>query len=137
MSDPHNRQRYDDIAKSQWFAKAYNGRSLGETLTVVPENEVTMGPFDGPPRGKTCQRCNLGDILSRFAWQTDHEIELDQSPAGLIDRRRSGEQISLGDALVYNPPHPIAASLGGQRKSGLTHFFYLVDQFIRQAPYPQ
>ena len=58
MSDPHNRQRYDDIAKSQWFAKAYNGRSLGETLTVVPENEVTMGPFDGPPRGKTCQRCN-------------------------------------------------------------------------------
>ena len=85
----------------------------------------------------TRQRRDLGNIVPSFTRKPDHEVELDQAPAGLVDCGSSGNQVSLGNPLVDDPPHPVAPRLRRQGKTGLANFFYFIDQLVRQAPDPK
>ena len=59
------------------------------------------------------------DVIIRLSGKPHHEIELHAVPAGFECRRRSIDEVVLGNVLVDDVAKTLAARLGSERKTAL------------------
>ena len=64
MTKKDYRKRYERIGKSEWFKKAYENKSLGETIEIT--DEALTNVFSEIPGGKITDE-DLKIVFSAFA----------------------------------------------------------------------
>ena len=98
------------------------------------EGHLGPRPAQLPPEARHAAReiDQRVHVLVGLGREPDHEVELDEVPAGLEGEARGAEDLLLVEVLVDHVPQPLRAGFGGHREAGLAHPLDLRRQLLAE-----